>query len=183
MARIVSVEIARVDYPLVGEFKFFKTQARPTVVLRLVDENGIEGFGQSVPIETWTYETPESVESTLRDYLAPMILGADPSDIADIHARMERSIRPSFSIGQPLAKAAIDLACYDLWGRQTKKPVTALLGGARTDRVRLSWTINAPTLAGAETLLAQGRALGKNKINVKDGNPQSTTYDVDLVRL
>src|SRR3569832_420919 len=106
MARIVSVDIARVDYPLVGEVKFFKTQARPTIVLRLTDENGVEGFGQSVPIETWTYETIESVETTLRHYLAPVVLGADPSDIAGIHARMERAIRPSFSVGQPLAKAA-----------------------------------------------------------------------------
>jgi len=183
MARIVSVDIARVDYPLVGEFKFFKTQARPTIVLRLTDENGVEGFGQSVPIETWTYETIESVETTLRHYLAPVVLGTDPSDIAGIHARMERAIRPSFSVGQPLAKAAIDLACYDLWGRQTKKPVTALLGGAKTDRVRLSWTINSPTLAGAETLLAQGRALGYSNFNVKVGYPQNTTYDVELVRL
>ena len=164
MARIVSVEIARVDYPLVGEFKFFKTQARPTIVLRLVDENGVEGFGQSVPVETWTYETVESVETTLRHYLAPAVLGADPSDIADIHARMERAIRPSFSVGQPLAKAAIDLACYDLWGKQAKKPVTALLGGA-------------------EKALEAGRAAGYSNFNVKVGYPQNTTYDVELVRL
>ena len=183
MARIVSVDIARVDYPLVGEFKFFKTQARPTVVLRLTDDNGLEGWGQSVPIETWTYETIESVETTLRHYLAPAVLGADPSDIADIHARMERAIRPSFSVGQPLCKAAIDLACYDLWGRQTRKPVSALLGGARTDRIRLSWTINAPTLAGAERLLEQGRALGYANFNIKVGSPQTTAYDLDLVRM
>jgi len=183
MARIVSVEIARVDYPLVGEFKFFKGAARPTVVLRLTDENGVEGWGQSVPVETWTYETPESVETTLRHYLAPVILGADPSDIADVHARMERAIRPSFSVGQPIAKAAIDLACYDLWGEQTRKPVTALLGGAKTDRIRLSWTINSPTLAGAEALLEQGRALGYSNYNVKVGYPQETTYDAELVRL
>ena len=183
MARIVSVDIARVDYPLVGEFKFFKTQARPTIVLRLTDENGVEGFGQSVPIETWTYETIESVETTLRHYLAPVVLGTDPSDIAGIHARMERAIRPSFSVGQPLAKAAIDLACYDLWGRQTKKPVTALLGGAKTDRVRLSWTVNAPTLGGAEKELEAGRAAGYSNFNVKVGYPQNTTYDVELVRL
>jgi len=183
MARIVSVDIARVDYPLVGEFKFFKGAARPTIVLRLVDENGVEGFGQSVPVETWTYETIESVETTLRHYLAPVVLGADPADIADVHARMERAIRPSFSVGQPLAKAAIDLACYDLWGKQAKKPVTALLGGAKTDRVRLSWTINAPTLAGAEKLLEAGRALGYSNFNVKGGYPQNTTYDAELVRL
>ena len=183
MARIVSVDIARVDYPLVGEFKFFKGAARPTIVLRLVDENGVEGFGQSVPIETWTYETIESVETTLRHYLAPVVLGADPSDIADIHARMERAIRPSFSVGQPLAKAAIDLACYDLWGKQARTPVTALLGGAKTNRVTLSWTVNAPTLAGAEKLLEAGRALGYSNFNVKVGYPQNTTYDVELVRL
>ena len=106
MARIVRVEIERFDYPLVGEFKFFKTGARPSILVRLTDENGVQGWGQSVPVETWTYETVESVETTLRHYLAPAILGADPADIADIHARMERAIRPSFSVGQPLCKAA-----------------------------------------------------------------------------
>src|SRR6185437_16134121 len=160
MARIVSVDIARVDYPLVGEFKFFKTQARPTVVLRLTDDNGLEGWGQSVPIETWTYETTESVETTLRHYLAPAILGADPTDIADIHARMERAIRPSFSVGQPLCKAAVDLACYDLWGKQSGRSVSDVLGGAHTPQVKLSWTIQSPTIDGAERQLSQARALG-----------------------
>lgn len=183
MAPIVRVDIARVDYPLVGEFKFFKTQARPTVVLRLTDENGIEGWGQSVPVETWTYETVETVETTLRHYLAPVVLGADPSGIADVHARMERAIRPSFSVGQPLAKAAIDLACYDLWGRQTGKPVSALVGGARTDTVRMSWTVNSPTLTGAERQLEEGRARGYSSFNIKVGYPQAPGYDIELVRM
>jgi L-alanine-DL-glutamate epimerase-like enolase superfamily enzyme len=110
MGRIVRVEIGRLDYALVGEFKFFKGASRPTVLVRLFDDAGAEGLGQSVPVETWTYETVESVETTLRNYLAPAVLGADPSDLADVHARMERAIKPSFSVGQPLAKAAIDLA-------------------------------------------------------------------------
>ena len=131
MARITRVDIKRYDYPLLGEFKFFKSGARPSILVRLTDENGIEGWGQSVPVETWTYETVESVETTLRHYLAPAILGADPSDLADVHARMERAIRPSFSVGQPLCKAGIDLACYDLWGKQTGRSVSDLLGGAK----------------------------------------------------
>jgi L-alanine-DL-glutamate epimerase-like enolase superfamily enzyme len=183
MARIVSVDVGRVDYPLVGEFKFFKGCARATVLLRLTDEDGREGFGQSVPVETWTYETAESVETTLRHYLAPVILGADPRDIAGVHARMERAIRPSFSVGQPLAKAAIDLACYDLWGKQTGQPVSELLGGTRTDTIKLSWTINAPTLSGAERMLDEGRALGYSNFNIKVGYPQTPDYDVGLVRL
>src|SRR6266540_5129547 len=81
MSRIVRFEVGRFDYELVGEFKFFKTPARPSIVVRLTDENGVQGWGQSVPVETWTYETVETVETTLRHYLAPAILGAEPSDL------------------------------------------------------------------------------------------------------
>jgi L-alanine-DL-glutamate epimerase-like enolase superfamily enzyme len=182
MPRIVRVEIGRFDYRLVGEFKFFKTPARPTVLVRLTDENGVAGWGQSVPVETWTYETVESVETTLRHYLAPAILGADPADIADIHARMERAIRPSFSIGQPLCKAGIDLACYDLWGKQTRRSVSDLLGGAKTSQVKLSWTIQSPTIAGAKLQLQDGKSQGYDNFNIKIGPPQTTAYDLELVR-
>ena len=54
---------------------------------------------------------------------------------------------PSFSVGQPLCKAAVDLACYDLWGKQSDRSVSELLGGARQKQVKLSWTVNSPVLA------------------------------------
>lgn len=183
MSTIARIETARIDYPLVGEFKFFRGGARPTVVVRLTDDAGRQGWGQSVPVETWTYETVETVETTLRNYLAPAIAGADPADIADVHARMEHAIRPSFSVGQPLAKAAIDLACYDLWGKQTSRTVSQLLGGARTQEVKLSWTVQSPTLDGAEVLLAQGRDKGYSSYNVKLGYPQTPQYDAELIRM
>ena len=182
MARITRVDIKRFDYPLLGEFKFFKSGSRPSILVRLTDEDGVEGWGQSVPVETWTYETVESVESTLRHYLAPAILGADPSDLADVHARMERAIRPSFSVGQPLCKAGVDLACYDLWGKQTGKSVSDLLGGARKKQIKLSWTIQSPTLDGAEKQLEQGSALGYDSFNIKVGAPQAPAYDLELAR-
>ncbi len=183
MTRITQVEVGRRDYPLVGEFKFFKSGARPTLIVRITDASGRQGYGQAVPVETWTYETVESVESSLRNYLAQAVLGADPADLADIHARMERVIRPSFSVGQPLAKAAIDLACHDLWGKQTGKSVSELLGGARAQSIRLSWTINTTNLGQAERLLEEGRALGYNSFNIKLGYPQAPDYDLELVRL
>ncbi len=182
MGRIARVDVGRLDYALVGEFKFFKTQARPTVLVRLVDDAGVEGWGQAVPVETWTYETVESVETTLRNYLAPAVLGAEASDLAEVHARMERAIRPSFSVGQPLAKAAIDLACYDLWGRSTGKSAAALLGGAKRGEIALSWTVNATTLDKAEAQLDAGRAAGYGSYNVKIGPPQTQSYDLDLIR-
>ncbi len=188
MSRIVRVEIGRFDYEMVGEFKFFAPDPdgrtrRPAFLVRLTDENGLQGWGQSVPVPSWTYETVETVESTLRAYLAPAVLGADPSDLADVHRRMDRVITPSFSVGQPLCKAGIDLACYDLWGKQTGKSVSALLGGARRAQLELGWTVQAPTLTGAQKQLELGRALGYGSFNVKIGAPQTPEYDIELVRL
>src|SRR5436190_21885328 len=164
MTAIQRVELGRFDYPLVGEFKFFKSGSRPSVLVRPTDDAGRHGWGQSVPVESWTYETLESVETTLEHYLAPAILGANPADLADVHARMERAIRPSFSVGQPLAKAAIDLACYDLWGRQTGKSVADLLGKASVSEIKLSWTLNTTSLQKAEKLLEEGRAAGYDSL-------------------
>jgi L-alanine-DL-glutamate epimerase-like enolase superfamily enzyme len=179
----VRVEIGRLDYALVGEFKFFKGGSRPTVLARVVDDGGAEGWGQAVPVETWTYETVESVETTLAHYLAPAILGADAGDIADVHARMERAIRPSFSVGQPLAKAAIDLACHDLWGRRAGQSAAELLGGVKRREIKLSWTINATTLDKAEAQLEEGRAAGYGNFNIKIGPPQTPDFDLSLVKL
>src|SRR5882672_2541422 len=155
MPAIRSVELARLDYALVGDFKFFKSGRRPSLLVRLTDADGLQGCGQSVPVETWSYETAESVESTLEHYLAPAVLGADPADLADVHARMERAIRTSFSIGQPLAKAAVDLACYDLWGKQTGRRVCEILGGRICEEIKLSWTVNAASLEAARAQLEQ----------------------------
>ena len=138
MSQIVRVEVGRFYYDFQGEFKFFKPDAdgkvrRPSVLVRLTDEDGIQGWGQAVPVPTWTYETVETVESTIKHYLSKVLIGADPSDMGEIHSRMETAIRPGFTIGQPLCKAAIDLACYDLVGKQRGVSVSQRLGGAQQD--------------------------------------------------
>ena len=182
MAKIARVEVGRLDYPLVSEFKFFKAAARPSLLVRLTDDDGVQGWGQAVPVETWTYETVESVDTTLRHYLAAAVIGADPADLAGVHARMERAIRPSFSVGQPLCKAAIDIACHDLWGKQTGRSVCDLLGGNKIVDVKLSWTVNAASLEKAGEQLEQGRAAGYDSFNVKIGPPQTPAYDRELIR-
>ena len=182
MPTIRSVELARLDYALVGDFKFFKSGRRPSLLVRLTDEAGLQGCGQAVPVETWTYETAETVESTIEHYLAGALLGADPVDLAGVHERMERAIRPSFSVGQPLAKAALDLACYDLWGKQAGRPVFEFLGKKSVEEIKLSWTINATTIEAARAQLEKGGAAGYDSFNVKIGPPQTPEYDRQLVR-
>ena len=47
--------------------------------------------------------------------------------------------------------------------------------------VQLSWTVNSPTIAGAEAELALGNARGYDNFNLKIGYPQTPQYDLQLV--
>ena len=189
MSPIVKVEIGRFDYAVAGEFKFFTPGldgrvTRPSVLVRLTDADGRTGWGQAVPVPSWTYETVETVLTTLRHYLAPLVLGRDPADFDGLHAAMNNAIRPAFSTGQPLCKAALDLACHDLAGQQRGVPAWKLFGpptAARAD-LTLSWTVASPKPEVIERQLAEGRARGYRNFNIKVGYPQSTEYDLDLAR-
>jgi len=188
MSQIIRVEVGRYDYDFAGEFKFFKPGPdgrvhRPSILVRLTDEDGLQGWGQAVPIPTWTYETPETVETTLRHYLAKAILGGDPADLDAIHQRMRQAIKPGFSTGQPLCKASIDLACYDLASKRSRQTVAEFLGGAQRQSLTLSWTINSMSLSGVEEQLEQGRARGYRNFNIKVGPPQTPEYDLELARM
>ncbi|MBK8856834.1 MAG: mandelate racemase [Opitutaceae bacterium] len=189
MSRIVKIEIGRFDYAVAGEFKFFKPGpdgrvTRPSVLVRLTDDNGVIGWGQSVPVPTWTYETVESVLTTLEHYLAEVVIGRDPADFAGLHAAMNTAIRPAFSVGQPLCKAALDLACYDLVGRQRGVPAWQLFGnpGTPVESLTLSWTVASPKWEVIERQLAEGRARGYRNFNIKVGAPQTADYDLALAR-
>lgn len=189
MARIVKVEIGRFDYAIAGEFKFFAPGpdgrvVRPSVLVRLTDSDGIEGWGQAVPVPSWTYETVESVLTTLEHHLAKVVLDRDPADFAGLHAAMNTAIRPAFSVGQPLCKAALDLACHDLVGKQRGVPAWKLFSEPATarDGLTLSWTVASPKMETVERQLAEGRARGYRNFNIKVGAPQSADYDLTLAR-
>ena len=189
MTPIAKVELGRFDYAVAGEFKFFAPGPdgrvrRPSVLVRLTDADGRTGWGQAVPVPSWTYETVETVMTTLRHYLAPLVLGRDPADFAGLHAAMNTAIRPAFSTGQPLCKAALDLACHDLAGKQRGVPAAQLFGkphGKQTS-LTLSWTVASPKPEVIEQQLAEGRTRGYRNFNIKVGYPQTADYDLNLAR-
>src|SRR5262245_1952089 len=123
---ISKINAIPVLYPVSGYFKFFENAAgrppgRPAVLVRITTSDGAEGWGECVPSPRWSYETLESVLTTIRHYLAPELLGANPFETTSLHAAMNRAIAPSFSTGQPICKAGIDLALFDLTGKMTKQ--------------------------------------------------------------
>src|ERR1022692_991114 len=68
VAPIRTVEVFPVNYPVTAYFKFLPKPERPTVFVKVTCEDGTYGWGQSVPLPTWSYETLESATSALRNY-------------------------------------------------------------------------------------------------------------------
>jgi L-alanine-DL-glutamate epimerase-like enolase superfamily enzyme len=177
---IRKIEVFPLVYPVKGHFKFLRKPERPAVFVKLTLEDGTEAWGQSVPIPTWSYETLESVTHTLREYLAPVLIGRDPSDVAGAHAAVNRAIAPSFSTGMPIAKAGLDLALHDAAGRVAGKSVAALWGRKPLERVTLSWTVNTTDLGEAESLVAEGKRQGYRHFNIKVA--PDVRFDVELAK-
>lgn len=184
--KIRSIETFPLIYPTVGRFKFFegpkgRATGRPAVLVKITAENGVVGWGQSVPVPKWSYETLETVHSTINRYLAPELVGLDPGDRAAIQSVLNNNIAPSFSTGQPICKAGLDLALADLDGKLQKQNTAQSWHRKGRDKLTLSWTLNPKTLEDIEGLVAQGQARGYKNFNVKVA--PDPKFDLELCRI
>jgi mannonate dehydratase len=112
---------------------------RNFVTLKITTSDGISGLGDA------TLNGRElAVVSYLRDHVAPLLIGADPSRIEDTWQFLYRSAYWRRGPVTMAAIAAVDMALWDIKGKVAGMPVYQLLGGA-----------------SREGLLAYGHASGK----------------------
>ncbi|TKG71526.1 mandelate racemase/muconate lactonizing enzyme family protein [Prauserella endophytica] len=138
-------------------------------VLVKVSADGVHGWGEATPIPAWTYETTESIVTTIDRYLAPAVLGRPCWDLDGLTTAFDRAINRGFTIGSPLAKAAVDMALHDLLGRALGVPVSTLWGRRRRDRITLGWMVSGQTANEVADCVAEGRELGYDAFKVKIG--------------
>jgi L-alanine-DL-glutamate epimerase-like enolase superfamily enzyme len=178
--RIRSIEVFPAPYGVTSYFRFLPEPERPSALVKITAEDGTAGWGQSVPLQTWSYETLESTLTNIERYLAPAIIGMSPFDLSGIHAAMKKAIANSYSTGAPICKAGIDLALHDLAGRLTKQSMPQRWGRKPLENITMSWTVNARTLAEADELLNAGRAHGYRHFNLKVA--PDPKFDLQLVK-
>jgi L-alanine-DL-glutamate epimerase-like enolase superfamily enzyme len=148
--------------------------------VKITADDGGVGWGQSVPVPQWSYETLETVRTTIDRYLAPELVGLDAEDLDSVHRVMNRAIAPSFSTGQPIAKAGIDIALHDLIGQSRKQSLAETWGRPGLREITLSWTLNPRRLQDIEGLVEQGWSRGYRHFNVKVApDPE---FDLELCR-
>jgi O-succinylbenzoate synthase len=120
------IELYRVAMPLLYPWKTaYGEDAVIESVLVKMTSGDLVGWGETSPLAAPTY-SPEwagGVFAALRQWLAPRIAGQEITSGAQVQERL------ALIKGNPFAKAGIDLAWWDLHGRQQQQPLWKLIGG------------------------------------------------------
>ncbi|WP_231633188.1 mandelate racemase/muconate lactonizing enzyme family protein [Numidum massiliense] len=148
------------------------------VYVKITSDDGTVGWGEARPSHRWSYETLESVTSTIRHYLGPALIGENPLHIRQLHHIMNREIAAGISIGQPIAKSGIDLALHDLIAKRERKPLPHLWQTAATQPIKLSYLISTNDPQEAAKLATIAREEGYEGVDVKIGLTPARDYDV-----
>lgn len=169
--KIERIELFPLRYPMTGYFKFFTgphgSAGRAAVIIKITADNGHVGWGQSLPIAKWSYETLETAEAVLRNYYTPVLIGRDPTDIEGAHSAMDSAVAPGFSTGMPISRAGIDIALHDLKGKLLNKSLAQLWGRTKGDPIYLSWTVNVTRIEDVSVLIEEGKKRGYRHFNIK----------------
>jgi L-alanine-DL-glutamate epimerase-like enolase superfamily enzyme len=124
--KITSIQLFAIHLPLKDPFivSYQTYTYMPSIIVKVTTEEGIVGYGEGVPDEHVTGETWEGTYNVIKNTLGPVLIGQNPMEMERIHEVMNKTI-----YGAPTAKAAIDIACFDIMGKKLQQPVYQLIGG------------------------------------------------------
>jgi len=106
-------------------------QALDFCLVRVDTDDGLTGWG-----EAFSYSCRRAVVAAVRDMIAPIAVGRDAADISGLHAEIQKRLHIFGRFGiAAFALSGLDIALWDLAGKAAGKPLHALLGGARRERL------------------------------------------------
>ncbi len=98
------------------------------VLVRIRTDDGLTGIAEAPPRPTIYGESLRSIVAAIEDWFGPVVLGIDPFETEKVLERFERWV------GNPTARAAVEMALTDIKAQAAGVPVYKMLGGW-TDRV------------------------------------------------
>lgn len=172
---IQKIELGELIVPLRTPFKtsLRTVGAVHDVVVRITTSTGHVGYGEAPPTAVITGETRSSIRGAIEEYIAPKLLGRDILAMEENQALLHGAL-----LGNTSAKAAVDMALYDLWAQELGLPLYRALGGHRSElETDLTISVNSVDEMVQDSLEAVRRGFKVLKIKIgKDG-------ELDLQRI
>jgi L-alanine-DL-glutamate epimerase-like enolase superfamily enzyme len=136
------------------------------LIVRIEADNGLVGWGEGTVAPTMTGDTIPGIVAAVRRHMAPLLIGADARDRAELARRCRASIEHNGG-----AKAAVEIALLDLVGKHLGVPCVDLIGGALRRSVENMWLLGNPDVAAdiadAKRKVGEGYGFFKLKVGVK----------------
>ncbi|MBE0592765.1 MAG: o-succinylbenzoate synthase [Gemmatimonadales bacterium] len=130
MIELAAIELREIALPLKEPFRISSgsTHRRRILLARVVDRDGGAGWGECVAGEAPYYsaETVDTAWLAITSWIAPLILAGRFDDPPHVYGVLEAGLR-----GHRMAKAAIEMATWDLVATRTNVALSTLLGGTR----------------------------------------------------
>lgn len=130
MPVLSAVHFREIRLPLREPFRISSgvVSERRIALVEVRSEDGATGWGECVAGESPNYsaETIDTAWIAMREWMAPRLIGRPIDDPARVLPLLEEGIR-----GHPMAKAALEMAIWDLMARSAGVPLARLLGGTR----------------------------------------------------
>ena len=140
------------------------------VIVRLTDDDGLEGFGEAAPNRYYGESVP-TVIAALGQF-KPVLERADPLSLESIESHINRILR-----GNTSAKSAVSSALHDLVGKRLGLPVYRLWGLDAATVPQSSFTIAIAENHELEKRVAEARDYPILKIKL------GTDRDEEIVRI
>lgn len=125
-----AVELREIALPLKEPFRISSgsTHHRRILLARVVDRDGASGWGECVAGEAPYYsaETVDTAWLAIVNWIAPLVLAGRYDDPPHVYAALEAGLR-----GHRMAKAAIEMATWDLTATRQGIALSTVLGGTR----------------------------------------------------
>lgn len=181
--KITGIDVFQVDLPVRGgPYRLSGGRVYTSydaTVVRLRTACGLEGWGESTPFgSTYVAAFAGGVREGLA-LVAPAVLGLDPRKTGLVYAAMDHALN-----GHPAVKTAIDVACWDLFGKATGLPVCDLLGGRMGGPVPVISSIGGDDPEAMRAKVAAHRAQGFRSHSIKIGateNEGGPTLDAERI--
>ena len=136
---------------------------RPLILASLTGQDGVTGYGEAAPLESYDGVGIEDVLAALKDCRHVLRAAAPETPRAALLAACARAAV------LPQAIAAVDLALWDLEGRRAGKPVWRLLGSGGPTSIAVNATVAVADRSSAAAAVAEARENGFHCVKVKVG--------------
>lgn len=173
--KITEIRLGMISTPLRVPFKtaLRSVSSVEDVIVEIHTDTGAVGYGEAPPTGVITGDTTLGIIGALRDHIIKTLVGRDVDDHEDNLRALNACIVHNTS-----ARAAADMALWDLYGQLYGIPVYKLLGGARKEIVTdITISVNDPEEMRRDAIDAVKRGYDCLKIKV-GANPA-----LDIARL